>query len=412
TREKEPKQNDQNNNINNINNYTTPCNKPTINVAQNSVISNTENFTISFTTTNISDKSTIMVKDATGLTVPYNFNTSTNTVSSGVVLKPGVNRFTLYVQNECGSASQNIEINFSDCQLPVINFSGLFQDGSSTTRQSTINLSAIIQNVEASGIMLYVNGFPRSQFTYNALNDALLSTISLNPGINTIKIEASNPCGQTYVSSEVVYDNCITPALAMVSPSTNGTSVSAAAQTITVSTSGFNGKNEFSVLLNGQNVPAFTWSNSTLTIPVTLVAGMNTITVNGTNRCGSESVVITLNYLQCQTPVITLQNPSTTSVAVSKAAYTVKFKTQNQTSTSLMVNNLLVRNYTYNAATGLLEYTFNLTPGSNIVTLTSSNSCGVDIETINITYNNCTTPSTSVTSSGGTWLFLSRSRRD
>ena len=275
----------QNNNINNINNYTTPCNKPTINVAQNSVISNTENFTISFTTTNISDKSTIMVKDATGLTVPYNFNAPTNTVSSGVVLKPGVNRFTLYVQNECGSASQNIEINFSDCRLPVINFSGLFQDGSSTTRQSTINLSAIIQNVEASGIMVYVNGFPRSQFTYNALNDALLSTISLNPGINTIKIEASNPCGQTYVSSEVVYDNCITPALAMVSPSTNGTSVSTAAQTITVSTSGFNGKNEFSVLLNGQNVSAFTWSNNTLTVPVTLVAGMNTITVNGTNRC-------------------------------------------------------------------------------------------------------------------------------
>ena len=93
TREKEPKQNDQNNNINNINNYTTPCNKPTINLAQNSVISNTENFTISFTTTNISDKSTIMVKDATGLTVPYNFNAPTNTVSSGVVLKLGATCF-------------------------------------------------------------------------------------------------------------------------------------------------------------------------------------------------------------------------------------------------------------------------------------------------------------------------------
>ncbi|MFM7388492.1 MAG: hypothetical protein ACKO5L_10060, partial [Bacteroidota bacterium] len=292
--------------------------------------------------------------------------------------------------------------NYTDCRLPNINFSNLVKDGSSTVQQATLNLSAIIENVLPSNITLYVNGVSRPQYSYNNLNGVFQSTVSLQPGKNLIKVEASNLCGNSFAATEVIYDNCITPSLAMMSPSTNGTTVSLASQVVTVSTFGFNGKNEFNVLLNGQNLSNFSWANNVLTAPVTLVNGNNTLTVNGTNRCGSESLVITLNYQQCQAPVITLQNPASVNVTVSKAPYTVKFKTQNQSSISLMVNNLPVKNYTYNAATGIIEYAFSLIPGINIVTLTSSNTCGVDIETVNITYLNCLSPSATINSSGGT----------
>ncbi|NBO61991.1 MAG: hypothetical protein EBU82_13700, partial [Flavobacteriia bacterium] len=386
----------------NINNYNNNCLKPTISIAESSVTTNNENYYIRFITTEITAKNTIMVKDAGGLTVPYTFDPATNTVSSGVVLKPGINRFTLFVQNDCGSATQNIEINYADCRLPNINFSNLVKDGSTTVQQATLNLSAIIENVLPSNITLYVNGVSRTQFSYNNLNGVFQSTVSLQPGKNLIKVEASNQCGNSFAATEVIYDNCITPSLAMMSPSTNGTTVSLATQVVTVSTFGFNGKSEFNVLLNGQKLSNFSWANGVLSAPVTLVNGNNTLTVNGTNRCGSESLVITLNYQQCQAPVITLQNPASVNVTVSKAPYTVKFKTQNQSSISLMVNNLPVKNYTYNAATGIVEYSFSLVPGLNIVTLTSSNTCGVDIETVNITYLNCLTPSATINSAGGT----------
>jgi hypothetical protein len=290
-----------------------------------------------------------MVKDAGGLTVPYTFDPATNTVNSGVVLKPGINRFTLFVQNDCGSTTQNIEIHYTDCRLPNINFSNLVKDGSTTVQQPILNLSAIIENTQSSNILFYVNGISRSLFSYDNLNDVFQSTVSLQPGTNLIKVEASNLCGSSFAATEVIYDNCVTPSLSMMSPSTNGTTVSSASQTVTVSTFGFNGKSEFSVLLNGQNLSNFSWANGVLTAPVTLVNGNNTLTVNGTNRCGSESLVITLNYQQCQAPVITLQNPASVNVSVSKAPYTVKFKTQNQSSISLMVNNLQVKNYTYNS---------------------------------------------------------------
>ncbi|NBO62168.1 MAG: hypothetical protein EBU82_14645, partial [Flavobacteriia bacterium] len=313
TREKAPKQEEQNNSINNINNYNNNCLKPTISIAESSVTTNNENYYI------------------------RTFDPATNTVNSGVVLKPGINRFTLFVQNDCGSATQNIEIHYTDCRLPNINFSNLVKDGSTTVQQPILNLSAIIENTQSSNILFYVNGISRSLFSYDNLNDVFQSTVSLQPGTNLIKVEASNLCGSSFAATEVIYDNCVTPSLSMMSPSTNGTTVSSASQTVTVSTFGFNGKSEFSVLLNGQNLSNFSWANGVLTAPVTLVNGNNTLTVNGTNRCGSESLVITLNYQQCQAPVITLQNPASVNVSVSKAPYTVKFKTQNQSSISLMV---------------------------------------------------------------------------
>jgi len=401
TQEKEPHQEEQNN-INNINNYNINCIKPTISATETSVTTNTENYYIRFNTTEITAKNTIMIRDAGGLTVPFTFDPTTNSVSSRVVLKPGINRFTLFVQNDCGSATQTLEVNYNDCRLPNITFSNLVKGGSTTVQQSTLNLSAIIENTMASNIALYVNGVSRTQFSYNFLNDVFQSTLSLQPGKNLIKVEASNLCGSSFAATEIIYDNCVIPSLSMMSPSNSGTTVSSASQVVTVSTLGFSGKNEFSVLLNGQNMNNFSWANAVLTVPVTLVNGNNTLTVNGTNRCGSESLVISLNYQQCQAPVITLQNPASVNVSVSKAPYTVKFKTQNQSSISLLVNNLPVKNYTYNATTGMLEYSFLLTPGLNIVTLTSSSACGVDMETVNITYLTCTSPNASLTSSGGT----------
>jgi len=402
TREKDPKQEEQTNNINNINNYTTPCEKPTIRLDQNTATSSLANYTLSFTTTHISNKNTLTIQDANGIIVSHNFNSMSQTVTAPVVLKPGINRFTLFVQNDCGNANATIEVTYTDCRLPNINFSNLIKDSSTTVQQSTLSLSAIVENTQTSNLTLYVNGISRTQFSYNSLNSVFQAVIPLQPGKNQIKIAASNPCGQTFASTEVVYDDCITPTLSMLSPSTNGTTVSVASQIVQVTTAGFSGKNEFNVLLNGQRLNNFTWTNGVLTAPITLVNGNNTLTINGTNRCGSESMVITLNYQQCQAPVITLQNPSNVNITVSKAPYTVKFKTQHQTAQSLMVNNLPVKNYTYNATTGMLEYAFNLLPGANIVTLTSTNTCGVDIETVTITYLNCLIPSVTLGSVGGT----------
>ncbi len=399
TRDKEVKENNSNNVINN---FTTNCIAPTLITREHQFTTTNSVFIFSMNTTQIVNANQVSVKNQMGTKVPFNFNPTTNEISVNATCVVGLNTFTVLVQNECGSATETIQINYINCPLPSVVLTNPIQDSSITVQSSTLNISAVIENTIQTNIKYYVNGIQSNVFVYNASNHLFQSTLILVPGKNSIKIEASNECGSHYAAGEIIYNNCITPQMQLVSPSSNGTTVSSASQKIKVKTMGFKSKSEFSVLINGSSTSNFTWVNDWIEIPVTLMAGNNTITVNGTNLCGSESVLVTLNYQQCQAPVISLLTPNKTSITVSKAAYVLKLKSQNQSSMSLMVNNTLILNYAYNAATGILEYPFTLVPGLNIITLTSANACGVDIETLNITYQVCNAPTLSITSLGGT----------
>jgi len=401
-REKDPKPEEQTNTVNNINNFTTNCIAPTLSIREKQFTSTLSTASFTLGTTQIGQTNQLTVKDQQGNLVPFTFNSTTRELTVNATLKPGLNTFTVYAQNECGSTSEMIQITYNDCQFPQITLTNLIKDSSITVTTNTINVGAIIQHSTLNGLTYFVNGTKSNGFVYNEANHAFQATVSLNPGKNLIKIEANNPCGSTYAVTEVIYNNCITPQLQLINPTSSGITVSTAAQKVQIKTIGFNAKTEFSVLLNGQATNTFTWINNVIEIPVTLKPGNNTITINGTNPCGSESVVIAMNYQACQAPVLTLQTPNTANVIVTKAAYTLKVKTQHQTSINLMVNNSIVTNYSLNAASGILEYSFTLNPGLNIVSITSSNGCGVDIESLNITYQACNAPTVSISSIGGT----------
>ena len=402
TREKEPKPEEQVNTVNNINNFTTNCIAPTLSIRDKQFTSTLSTASFSLGTTQIGQSNQLTVKDQQGNLVPFAFNPNTRELAVNTSLKPGVNTFTVYAQNECGSATETIQITYNDCQFPQIILTSPLKDSSTAVLSNTINVGAFIEHTTLNNISFFINGVKSQAFAFNAANHAFQATVALTPGKNLIKVEASNPCGSSYAVTEVIYNNCITPQLQLINPSSSGITVSTAAQKIQIKTIGFNAKTELSVLLNGQATNAFTWINNVIEIPVTLKPGNNTITINGTNLCGSESLVLVMNYQECQAPVLTLQTPNSANITVSKALYTLKVKTQHQKAINLMVNNSIVTNYTLNAASGILEYSFTLNPGLNIVSITSSNGCGVDIESLNITYQACNTPTVAITSTGGT----------
>lgn len=402
TREKEPKPDEQVNTVNNINNFTTNCIAPSLSIRDRQFTStlSTANFTLG--TAQIGQTNQLSVKDQQGNSVPFTFNSTTRELTVNTALKLGVNTFIVYAQNECGSATETIQITYNDCIFPQITLTSPIEDSTITVKTNTINVGALIQRATLNNISFYINGVKSQAFTFNAANHAFQAIVALTPGKNLIKVEATNPCGSSYAVTEVIYNNCITPQLQLINPTNSGITVSSAAQKIQIKTIGFNSRTEFSVLINGQATNNFTWINNVIEISTTLKPGNNTITINGTNLCGSESAVIAMNYQECQAPVLTLQTPNTSNVIVTKAAYTLKVKTQHQTAINLMVNNSIITNYSLNAATGILEYTFTLNPGLNIVNITSSNGCGVDIESLNITYQACNAPTVSISSTAGT----------
>jgi hypothetical protein len=402
TREEDTKVEQPNtNSINNINNFSSNCIAPTISIANRQETVLNSSYTLTFGTTQIGDASQVTLTDQNGMNVPFQLSNLTKNVKAPVVLNPGLNTFTLVVKNDCGTATETVQITYNDCKMPKVVLTSPQGGTITTVQQKNLTVSALIQNTTPNNISLWVNGAKTYAFTFNPINNTLQATVSLLPGKNILKVEAINGCGTDYQVAEVAYNDCVTPTLALVAPTTSGTTVNIASQKIVIKTQGFKAKNEFSVLLNGTTLNNFSWTNELLEIPTTLVAGNNTITVNGSNACGSESVFVSFNFQQCQPPVVTLESPVSSQTTVSKSNAVVRFKTINQNTLSLMVNNVLVNNYTFNASNGLVEYALQLIPGVNLITLTANNACGVDIETVSIQYDNCKPPTATLIPNNG-----------
>ena len=62
---------------------------------------------------------------------------------------------------------------------------------------------------------------------------------------------------------------------------------------------------------------------------------MNTITINGTNLCGSDAISFTINYQNCNAPVITLVTPTQLNTTSNLQAMRVKLKVENCTKNNM-----------------------------------------------------------------------------
>ena len=221
-----------------------------------------------------------------------------------MILIPGTNTFTITAQNNCGRDSKTITINFNPCRNPLISITN------PSSRETTVAspnyvFTAIAQNITSQqGISLFVNNILQTNFTYNTISGQIQSNIYLTPGINTIRIDVLNNCGTSTASTSIIYNNCITPQLQLISPSASGSTVSNNALNIKINLVGFKNINELSVLQNGVRVTNFSMNNNVLEIAAQLVIGLNTFTVNGTDLCGSDAISLAVTYQNCVSPII------------------------------------------------------------------------------------------------------------
>jgi len=131
-----------------------------------------------------------------------------------------------------------------------------------------------------------------------------------------------------------------------------------------------------------------------LDIPLQLSLGLNTITINGTNLCGSDATSFTVTYQNCVAPIISLITPANNISTTITGAYRCRMKVENsqQNNIKVMLNNQQINNFTYNAATKIVEASLTLTAGANTIVISASNPCGTDVETVYINNENCKSP--------------------
>ncbi len=389
----------------NVNGFTSSCPPPVITIANSSNFTVTNpQFDIDFRATEITSQNALQVLNGNNVPVFFNFNTSSKQGRASVTLVPGVNTFTIKARNRCGTDSKTFTVIYNNCSLPGGSFTNPNPTGT-IVKSPAFVLGAIVSGIQSkSAIKIYANGNALSNFSYNNQNGVIQANINLNVGLNNFRIELSNACGNGTIESNVTYDNCIAPTAMFLSPSASGTTVNNSNLQLRANVTGVSSNQQISLDINGIATRNFNLTNGLVTANLTLSSGLNTITLRITNSCGTDTEVTTVNYQTCNAPIISVTSPTQNS-KVTSALLRLRTKIDNvqaKNNVKIQLNGVEVSAFNFTAGANgskTADASLTLRPGVNTITLSATNTCGTDVETILVEYDNCLSPLVDITSS-------------
>ena len=396
----------------NVNNYTTAtnCPKPVVTLVSgnNRTVTNSQ-YRIEFKVSNLLNANGATLLNDQSQPVVFNYNASTNVLDAMVSLHDGQNRFYLTASNSCGSESATVLVTLLNCVTPTATFTSP-NGGNMTVKTNDFAFSAVIQGaVNANGIKLLMNGMSLNGATYNPVNGLIQRAITLVPGVNAIQLTVSNDCGTNTYTATINYDNCIPVSLQLLNPSASGTTTNNAVFMLRASISGSLTNAQVKVFQNGIQLPnVIIQANGQIQHPITLTSGINTFDVEVSNGCGNDSEISSIYFQNCIPPTIVIQSPTQNqSLTATSNAIRLKSIVNNvatKQNIKVIVNGIEQSNFTFNATTGAVELGLSPINGNNSITITATNNCGSDVETIQFNFINCTgiTPNVTILSTGGT----------
>jgi len=390
---------DGNNSSGNINNFNGNCISPKITF--NSTVNNTVIYAVyrlSLNITEVAGSNKIQLLDANNQPVLFNYDMTSKQLIADINLKQGSNSFTVKAENDCGKDTKTFTVTYAPCLAPTATFTNPTAPNT-TVKNNNFTINAMLGNVTAGAkIDITLNNNFVQGFNYNPATGILMSSLNLQPGINTITLGVSTECGNVNVSTTINYDNCQNPVLQLVSPSATGTTSSSSALTIIANVKNVNNASELRLFQNNTEFRNFTFVNGQLQYIATLTRGTNTFVISASTNCGTVTQTFDVTYQDCTAPIITISAPQN-NATVTSGSIALKAKVENVTAKqniSVKLNGVDVPNFTFNTTTKSTESTIGLQAGMNVITVSASNNCGSDIETIYLTYNNCITPVISV----------------
>lgn len=343
---------------------------------------------------NIANTQGIVLKQ-NGATIS-NYSFVNGQITANVNLQAGLNTFSVVATNACGVATETTSITFNNCVPPSVSFINPAVSGT-TVATAAYNFKANVQNITtAQGISLKQNGTTISNFSF--VNGQIAANVTLQAGLNTFTVVATNACGIATETTSITFDNCVPPTVNFTNPNNSGITVNRPSFNLTAAIQNVNASG-IVLTQNGTAITNFGFTNGQLSHAVQLQDGLNTFVIVVTNTCGTATQTITVNYSSCVTPVVAISNPSNAAAPVSASAYNFSANVQNITSAqgiSLKLNGTNISNFTFN--NGNVQANITLAPGLNTFVLTATNACGTVSDTKSITYNNCVPPTAVINS--------------
>jgi len=130
------------------------------------------------------------------------FNPSTNIFQANVKLQNGSNTIKIVATNDCGTSQATTTISFTPCEEVKANF---IEPTVNSTTSGTILVKASVTNItNESQVQLIVNNVTVGGGTYNSSTNVFQANVTLQNGLNTIEILATNDCSSKSIKVEVL----------------------------------------------------------------------------------------------------------------------------------------------------------------------------------------------------------------
>ncbi len=343
----------------------------------------------------------------------FTYNASTDQMVFNHTLLPGTNVYQVTASNNAGTASDVQTIIFksgtnppppppANPLPPTVTITNPPTDPYTSTT-ATMNVAATVLNVtSASNIQVRRNGNAITNFSFDPNTHVLTFVANLQTGSNLYEVVGTNTVGS---ASDVVTINynpvaqVQPPVVTITSPANCPYSSKTANLTITANITNITTASQAAIVFNNQAVTNFNFvghgSFATVSFPVTMNPGQNNVTITGTNTAGSNSKSCTITFKVTTQPTgvpptVTITSPSTNPYNAPTQNVTVNATVQNvnsQNEITVTKNNAVVTGWVYNMTTKLLSLPTTLNVGSNVFTVTASNSNGSDSKSTTINYS-------------------------
>ena len=369
-----------------------------INPASPGTTVNVAGITVKATVQYVNEANQVVVLQNGMVVVPsmWNFNPSTKEVTLNTTLNAGNNVFTITGTNAAGNHTATTNITYTapviDCNKPVLTFTKPSAAGQ-TTDAAAYQVALQTQFIaSANQIKLYVNGVLQTSGTM--LGTAYSKEFMLTAGQNTIEAVAVNDCGQSSVSTTIIYkpvaEPCKPPVVAMLAPTDNTFTVETATTTVKANVTNINNASQITVTRNGAVIP-FTYDNAShvVTADVALELGANTIVITASNNCAPDSRVSwMIQRKECAKPQISLISSTTpdgsTITGASLGLVAGVSGVTSNTDITVTRNGQSI-GFVFSPQTGELTLDAPLKVGKTIIVITAKNACGEATFTFTVT---------------------------
>jgi hypothetical protein len=385
---------------------TAPTNSPpVVTITEPAVSPHTTNnatFTVQSTIVNVSDKNQVIV-NVNNINFP-NFVYSQLSATQASVSVPlnlinGVNTILITATNLSGQDNDQATIikrQEVPAQPPVVSFFNPSQESINVTSPS-FNLVGQVLHVDSkNNVAFFQNGNVNPNFTFNVTTKSFSSQVVLVPGQNIFQLVGSNSDGTDQKNVVINYNipspkpPIVTITNPAIQPHTTGNNThNLVATVLNVSSA-----NQINMVLNGAIFTSFNFNvnTSVLTANIPLQQGMNTLKISGTNADGTDSkqaIIIYKKPISVMPPVVEFINPSTHPFQTNLATHNIVasvHNVENSNQINVNLNGQSITNFSFNPSTHIVTFTAALIPGANTITITGTNSAGVDSKNQTIIY--------------------------